>query len=35
MLLADEAGLYSHPAVVGQRLYVRASDAVHCFDLGV
>lgn len=32
-LLEDEAGLYSHPAVVGRRLYVRGSKFLVCLDL--
>ena len=32
-LFADEAGLYSHPAFVGSRMYVRGSSNVACFDL--
>jgi hypothetical protein len=33
-LVADESGLYSHRAVAGRMLYVRASDAAYSFDLG-
>jgi outer membrane protein assembly factor BamB len=33
-LLEEEAGLYSHPAIVGSRLYVRGSKELVCFDLG-
>jgi outer membrane protein assembly factor BamB len=33
-LVQEEAGLYSHPAIVGDRLYVRASDALYCVGLG-
>lgn len=32
-LLDREAGLYAHPAVAGQRLYVRGSKALVCLDL--
>jgi outer membrane protein assembly factor BamB len=32
-LLDGEAGLYSQPAVVGNRLYVRGSNALVCLDL--
>jgi outer membrane protein assembly factor BamB len=32
-LIEDEAGLYSHPAIVGRRLYVRGSKSLVCFDL--
>ena len=32
-LLADEDGLYSHPALAGTTLYVRGSDAVYAFEL--
>jgi hypothetical protein len=32
-LLDDEAGIYAHPAVVGNRLYYRGSDALLCIDL--
>ena len=28
-----ESGLYAHPALVGSRLYVRASGAIRCYDL--
>ncbi|AMV22487.1 outer membrane biogenesis protein BamB [Planctomyces sp. SH-PL14] len=30
----DEAGLYSHPALVGRRLYVRGSGSLLCLRLG-
>ncbi len=33
-LFDDEAGLYSHPAIVGSRLYVRGSGSVVCLELG-
>ena len=33
-LFEGEAGLYSHPAIVGSRLYVRGSKALVCLDLG-
>jgi hypothetical protein len=29
----DEGGLYSHPAFVGTRMYVRGSTAIVCIDL--
>ncbi|MGE3776804.1 MAG: PQQ-binding-like beta-propeller repeat protein [Pirellulaceae bacterium] len=29
----DEAGLYSHPAIVGNRLYVRGSQSLVCLEL--
>lgn len=32
-ILADEAGLYSHPAFVGTRVYVRGSSSIVCIDL--
>jgi outer membrane protein assembly factor BamB len=32
-LFENESGVYSHPAIVGNRLYVRASDRVACFEL--
>ncbi|MEX2186033.1 MAG: PQQ-binding-like beta-propeller repeat protein [Pirellulales bacterium] len=32
-LFDGEAGLYSHPAMVGRRLYVRGSTSVVCLDL--
>jgi len=32
-VLEDETGLYAHPAVVGNRLYLRGNDAVYCFSL--
>lgn len=32
-LFDDEQGLYSHPAIVGQRLYVRGSKSLVCVDL--
>ncbi len=32
-LFADENGVYSHPALVGDRLYVRSSSAVVCLPL--
>lgn len=32
-LFDDEAGLYSHPALVGRRLYVRGSKSLVCVDL--
>ncbi|MCU0880528.1 MAG: PQQ-binding-like beta-propeller repeat protein, partial [Pirellulaceae bacterium] len=32
-LFEGEAGLYSHPAIVGGRLYVRGSKALVCLDL--
>jgi outer membrane protein assembly factor BamB len=32
-LFEDEAGLYSHPAIVGRRLYVRGSKSLVCLDL--
>jgi outer membrane protein assembly factor BamB len=31
--IEDESGLYGHPALVGNRLYMRGTDAVHCFSL--
>jgi len=33
-LFADDAEVYSHPALVGNRLYVRGTASVSCFDLG-
>ena len=33
-VFASEKGLYSHPAFVGKRVYVRGSSAVVCLDLG-
>jgi outer membrane protein assembly factor BamB len=30
----DDAEIYSHPALVGTRLYVRGGDSVVCLDLG-
>jgi outer membrane protein assembly factor BamB len=30
----DEKGVYSHPALVGTRVYVRGSSSVVCLDLG-
>src|SRR5205807_2627790 len=32
-VLPDEAGLYSHPAFAGTRMYVRGSTSVACVDL--
>jgi hypothetical protein len=32
-LFSDEPGIYSHPALVGKRLYLRSSGAVHCLEL--
>jgi outer membrane protein assembly factor BamB len=32
-LFEDEAGLYSHPALVGSRLYVRGTRELVCLDL--
>jgi outer membrane protein assembly factor BamB len=32
-LFEDESGAYAHPAIVGNKLYVRASDRVACFSL--
>jgi outer membrane protein assembly factor BamB len=32
-LLENESGVYSHPAIVGNRLYVRGSDRAACFVL--
>jgi outer membrane protein assembly factor BamB len=32
-LFADDADIYSHPALVGAKLYVRGADSVCCFDL--
>lgn len=32
--LKNEKGLYSHPAFVGKRVYVRGGSAVVCLDLG-
>jgi outer membrane protein assembly factor BamB len=32
-LFEDDSGVLAHPAVVGQRLYVRSSTAIHCLDL--
>lgn len=32
-LVPDESGLFSHPAVVGDRLYVRTSDRIVCVAL--
>ena len=32
-LFEDEAGLYSHPAIVGGRLLVRGSKSLICLDL--
>jgi hypothetical protein len=32
-LFEGEAGLYSHPAIVARRLYVRGSDSVVCLNL--
>lgn len=31
--VADEAGMYAHPALVGNRLYLRSSSAILCVDL--
>ncbi len=31
--LADEQGLYSHPALVGRRLYLRGSSRIVCIEL--
>ena len=33
-LIADEAGVYAHPALVGDRLYYSGSDVLLCVDLG-
>jgi hypothetical protein len=33
-VLADEKGLYAHPAFVGKRVYVRGGSGVVCVDLG-
>lgn len=33
-LFAADAEIYSHPALVGNRLYVRGAGSVSCFDLG-
>lgn len=33
-LFEEEAGLYSHPALVGSRLYVRGSSSLVCLQLG-
>jgi len=33
-LFEEEGGLYSHPALVGQRLYIRGSSQLICLDLG-
>ena len=30
----DDPGVYSHPALVGQRMYLRGSDEIVCLDLG-
>lgn len=32
-VFADEAGLYSHPAFVGSRMYVRGASSVVCVEL--
>lgn len=32
-LFEDESGLYSHPALVGRRIYVRGSKSLICLDL--
>jgi outer membrane protein assembly factor BamB len=32
-LFPDDRGVYSHPAIVGSRFYIRSSDAVCCVDL--
>ena len=32
-LIADDSGVFSHPALVGTRLYVRGSNSVSCVDL--
>lgn len=32
-LFEGEAGVYSHPALVGERLYVRGSAEICCIDL--
>lgn len=32
-LFEDQRGVYSHPALVGSRLYVRGMDAIVCIDL--
>ena len=32
-LFEDDAEIYAHPALVGDRLYVRGPSAVYCFDL--
>ena len=33
-LFSDESGVYSHPALVGDRFYIRGSSEVVCLDLG-
>jgi outer membrane protein assembly factor BamB len=33
-LFADEPGIYSHPAIIKNRLYIRSSGAIHCLELG-
>jgi outer membrane protein assembly factor BamB len=32
-LFDDDSGVLAHPALVGHRLYVRSSTAIHCLDL--
>jgi hypothetical protein len=32
-LFHDDTGVYSHPALVGTRLYVRGSESVCCVEL--
>jgi outer membrane protein assembly factor BamB len=34
-LFDDDVEVYSHPALVGQRLYARGGSSVVCVDLGV
>lgn len=33
-IVEDEGGLYSHPAIVGNKMYLRSGNAIMCFDLG-
>ena len=33
-VLPDEKGLYSHPAFVGKRVYVRGGNSLSCLELG-
>jgi hypothetical protein len=33
-LFDDDVEIYSHPALVGSRLYLRGGDSIVCVDLG-